>query len=283
VVRGYCCSQTDFLPTPITTVVDQNTFFPFDGPSWSLFFELAANALHAWLAPALTTKRLTIVIGFSLIILICAGIRVGSLDLGWWPRPVSFLGGFPRVFFSYFLGVLAYRIYRTGIITIRLHPVLIILLMVICFSIPGKEGSYYRLALDTVLVVFCFPLIVYVASQNEISGIIERFLLPLGVTSYAIYILHFPLKILFGVDHLSLLPSLIFLASIVGASLVLDRFYDRPVRLALTRWLSFTTASKQKPATHALQMSGNQNDILAPFQSGLDDVSIGAQQIISKY
>ena len=89
------------LPSPTWTV--WAALFPAMVPGWSLFFELyVASGLFALVRGRLAPWLLVAVVVCSGALLIVAAARSGSLDLGsTWP---TFLGGFPRVCFSFFTG-----------------------------------------------------------------------------------------------------------------------------------------------------------------------------------
>jgi peptidoglycan/LPS O-acetylase OafA/YrhL len=220
-----------FLPA---MVQGDSSLFPFDAPSWSLFFELVANALHARLAKFLTEKVLLFFIVISFFVLAALASRAGSLDVGWVNRPFNFLAGFPRVTFGYFGGVLLYRVSSAGLWRFRCHPIFILSLMLLCFSIPLQAG-YLRIVLDLALAATVFPVLVYAAANTEMSARYAWPFVALGSASYAIYVLHLPLAgLMLGASY-STSGAVAFLLCLIGVSWLLDRFYDQPIRSALTR------------------------------------------------
>ena len=94
-----------FLPSPVTELL-----YPFNFPAWSLFHELLINGAFAALNNLLSRVVLCGIAAISAVILAGYAIWLGSLDTSnsW----VHFEGGFVRVSFSFFAGVLVYRIWQ---------------------------------------------------------------------------------------------------------------------------------------------------------------------------
>ena len=83
--------------------------FPVNGPAWSIFFELVANALHAVLLYRLSNRLLWLLAAVSAFVLVLWGMDYG-LDVG--SRPENFLAGIPRVLLSYTMGILLWRMWQ---------------------------------------------------------------------------------------------------------------------------------------------------------------------------
>lgn len=91
------------LPSPY----GQTGLFPINGPEWSLFFELAVNVLFCLTATMLTRGRLLITVLVSFLWLALESSQSGFALLG--ITAETFIGGIPRVIFSFFLGSLLYH------------------------------------------------------------------------------------------------------------------------------------------------------------------------------
>ena len=105
--------------------------FPLDTPAWSIFFELFANALHGfWLHRVRTTYLAGLVIAAGALTLVLA-LGVGSYSQG--SEAGRFVGGFPRVVFAYFYGVVLWRLWQDRP-PVRPHPVLLILVAAFLFA-----------------------------------------------------------------------------------------------------------------------------------------------------
>lgn len=85
----------------------QQELYPLNVPAWSVFLELAANALHGLLLGRLTSRAIFAVALIALALTIWSASAAGSLDLG--ARPASLLSGFARAILSYAIGMLLFR------------------------------------------------------------------------------------------------------------------------------------------------------------------------------
>jgi peptidoglycan/LPS O-acetylase OafA/YrhL len=104
VLSGFVLAPTPFVPPPLSA-----TIFPLNGPAWSIFFELVANVAYAAMAPRLTRKTLIATIMAAAVLMALCTAVFNTMDMGWvWS---AFIGGFPRVFYSFFAGVLIYRLH----------------------------------------------------------------------------------------------------------------------------------------------------------------------------
>jgi peptidoglycan/LPS O-acetylase OafA/YrhL len=227
-----------FLPTPRGLQLGLS-LYPLDTPAWSLFFEIVANAvwfpLRRWLVGPIGWALLGVAaVGLMAVDVIHSGIGGGD---AWADRT----GGFARVGFSFLAGVLTYRFWTR-------HPGLLgrpawlatLGALLLLFAAPGP-----RVVVDP-LVVLAMPVLVYAGAAAQMPGQASAFVArQLGDVSYAVYVLHFPIILavdtllvnrlrLAGVAHPSALTSPLVIVLVVTAALLLDRFYDRPVR----RWLS---------------------------------------------
>lgn len=209
--------------------------FPLNGPMWSLMFELIANILYAVIRP-LGFNSFKIIVLVSAVGLAFCSFFENGLDGGW--SSDNFLTGFARVGFSFFVGVLIFRAFQSGSLTIlRKVPFpLICLGLVLSFFVPPlKLGWIYELT----VVLLLYPLIVFAGSQCHLSGRLEAMSLFLGRISYPIYVLHSPL--LAHLSHLRarndilLTGMIVFLLAVsVAAGWAASVLYDEPIR----RWLS---------------------------------------------
>jgi peptidoglycan/LPS O-acetylase OafA/YrhL len=221
--------------------------FPLNSPSWSLFFEFVANAVMALVWKRLSDRVLAAicaVCGVGLAIAVTTG---GTADLGFsW---TNLVGGFLRVGFSFFLGILIYR--KRELMRISAPPwvLLAALALALACTPPASLRPFY----DLFWIGLGFPILIALAAQREprAGAAVFRFL---GVTSYAIYVLHMPLqRLLRGLllkyahfevaDHRAWAGPLL-LAGLLAVCWAVDRVYDQPVRKALTGWMT----ARRRPA-----------------------------------
>jgi peptidoglycan/LPS O-acetylase OafA/YrhL len=237
-----------FLPTP-PGLAPREAIYPLDTPAWSLAFELVVNLAFVVVWRMLSIRRLVIIVALAGLALIFTAYHYGDLSAGsdWRTLP----GGFPRVFFSFPLGVLMLRLYRERNLRLQLSPLLplTIMLAVLIF----EPSARFRPAYDLVCIMLVFPLVV--AAGATVKPL--RFAAPfavLGALSYALYALHFPLmemtiSALTKITHGNLpryqpWAGLAFIGLALIAAYVADVGVDTPVR----RWLSKVIPTRAKRA-----------------------------------
>lgn len=218
------------LPSPTWTADD--SLFPLNFPAWSLFFELVAN-----LALALLWRRLSTPILIA-IVMACAVAMIRYGDPGAGEAWSSILGGFPRVGYSFFLGVLLQR-FRRGEAGPGWSPWIAaagIAGVLLMNDLPGGSMA------DVLTVLFIFPAILWLVAEREPR--LGRIAQGLGALSYPLYVVHVPVIsiitrgiVFFGGKPEPLAPwlGLATIALLTVLSLLLERFYDRPLRGRLAR------------------------------------------------
>jgi peptidoglycan/LPS O-acetylase OafA/YrhL len=226
-----------FLPTPPGLAIYDWTPFPIVGPSYSMFFELVANLTLALIITRLTKARLAWIIAISALLLAVATMHYDTTGMGW--RYWGFWGGFPRVMFSFFVGVALYQIWRARRLpSMPAWLAFVLLAAALCAPVTGAWFAPYQLFAGFVV----FPLIVLFAAGSKVTGAAERACLRLGALSYGFYLLHAPLIALVEVAlaELGIEPSTLDVALYVGVvaaalalTALLERYYETPFR----RWL----------------------------------------------
>jgi hypothetical protein len=137
--------------------------------------------------------------------------------------------------------VLIYR-FRDRI-RLGLHP--LIALGLVAAALLGAPPDRWRAIYDLAWILVGFPAVIALASAREptIGAGAFRFL---GVTSYGVYVLHYPLQRLIvfaatalGLDVGAFAPwgGLIFIAGVTTLCWRLDLVYDQPLRRRLTELL----------------------------------------------
>lgn len=209
--------------------------YPFNPPAWSLFFELAVNALFALAAPFLRGWRpLLALVGLGAATLIWVAIVHGDLNGG--ARFSGFAVAAARVFFSFFIGVALHRLWAAGRLRIRLSPWLLVacLLAIVLVPAPARWATVRDLA-----AVLCLLPLLIAGSTN---GRPSRVLGYLGRISFALYVIHTPLLYLLNqvgeavaglrVREMGLAGPVLLLGVSLPAAAVIDRF-DGPLRRRL--------------------------------------------------
>jgi peptidoglycan/LPS O-acetylase OafA/YrhL len=229
-----------FIPSLLSAVA----LFPLNGPAWSLFFELVANFSFGLIGKRLNDILLVAIVFFAALTLVLAvsfewlgfGTANGPMDAGLhWS---SFFAGLARVAYSFFAGVLVFRLWKIRTVDFGLQPIVAVgVLSAILLAYP--VASYQKM-FDLCATVLVFPALVFVAACSVPGRRTARVFGWLGAISYGTYVLQRPLygcftrafgdpfpaaALYFGV------ASVVF---VVVCATLIDRYFDRPVRRALT-------------------------------------------------
>lgn len=226
-----------FLPAPPIYDFGGGQLYPFNGPAWSLFFELLVNLTYGLIARVLNRWVLGLILVVGAAAVVFTVTRHPSVGgPGWlWSH---FDAGISRVIFDFFAGVALFRM--RGAMRLPGVPAILPVLMfiaVIAVPVPAE----WRAAYDAGVTIAVMPLLVWLASQANVEGWIARGCGGLGAMSYGVYVLHVPLLgALFLVTTAGQfsVPGWAFVALIVviagAAAWFLHHAYDAPMR----RWLS---------------------------------------------
>lgn len=231
------------LPSPQSP---NEVLFPFNGSAWSIFFEMAANLAYVGAFSYLSRGVLTLVITGSGLALAWTALYFNSLDVGMTQE--TFLFGFPRVFFSFFLGVMLFRLRDTFGFFARssfLFLALFVAAALIC--IPKITFSRLDGAIDLAIVVCVFPIILLVAERTKLFGPLGSFAWFFGGISYSVYLLQTPLmvaysalpQLLVGSKVSAFVPwaGLIFILAMIQISYLCWVYFERPAQRFVTKTL----------------------------------------------
>ncbi|MDQ1831440.1 acyltransferase family protein [Massilia scottii] len=235
-------------------LVSEPNLFPLNSPSWSLFFELAANLAYAALL-----RHLNGMLPAALMLACACGLALAvqadpgaGLHGGFSPETMAV--GLYRVGYGFFAGVLLLRQFRRatrapvagGGLRAGLCGALLLALLL------ARPSPALRPWFDFMAVTMAFPVLVYVAMGCRMTGRAARACALLGAISYPLYVLHVPLgRLVNGV--LAKLPmgplpvpwaGLAFVAVLLPLCWLLDRRVDAPLRRCLLRR---SGAAREKP------------------------------------
>jgi len=230
-----------FLPNLSGRPVNQ--MFPLNIPCWSLFLEVLVNFLFVVFWPALTSRRLLVVCLLTGSVIAFATMQVGNIDQG---SVVSSLPvGLARTVFGFCVGVLIARRVRGSDRSVSNLKVLAIVATV-SVAICGWPRGEMRAMWDLTCVLAIFPLLVYWGTLIDPGPKLRDIASFLGLTSYAIYVLHSPLSSLLnsvarswagdaGVSAGAPYLGIIVLAMLLTGCWLIDRYLDLPIRRHLNR------------------------------------------------
>lgn len=236
-------ANTLMMPSPRSP----NEFlFPFNGSAWSIFFEMAANLLYVVAFKYLSRGILTLVIAGSGLALAWTALRFNSLDVGM--TQANFLFGFSRVFFSFFLGVMLFRLrdnFRLETNSGFLSLGLLAAGALIC--VPKIPFARLDGAIDLAIVICVFPIILRIAERTKMSGRLSAFAWFFGGISYSVYLLQTPLvvafsalpQLFFGLKVSAFVPwaGMVFVPFIIQISYLCWVYFERPAQRWLTKCL----------------------------------------------
>jgi peptidoglycan/LPS O-acetylase OafA/YrhL len=223
--------------------------FPFNYVAWSLFFEMAANLAYAVLLRNVSFKWMGVIALASGLGLVAYVSTVGSMDVGW--TSATFIGGFFRIGYSFFLGILVYRFFQYRPWAWKAsHGTLLasIVTVAVLVLLGARISGPYRLAYELASVLCLFPLLVLLSIGIKPQPALTKAFKFIGLMSYPIYVLHLPLSLVyrntvltwdFGVIGFHALSApfsgIVFLIFMVLVSWALHRVYDNPVRQRLLK------------------------------------------------
>jgi peptidoglycan/LPS O-acetylase OafA/YrhL len=238
----------NFLMLPTYINFAGGALFPFDNPSWTLFFELLANFLYCLIYRFLNHGRLALFVILAAAALVFAAFNFGSLDIGY--NRSHFIGGFARVGFSFFAGVAVYRFQRWRPCPIRISPWLL-LAGATALLVQAVPAGLDRELYDSICAVVVFPLFAYLATAVEPGKIGQNMFVLGGGASYALYLIHAPLGgmlnqffTIYGRPKAGIVFGLAYIAGASVLAVLAERYYDRPVR----RWLTGLTGKRPREA-----------------------------------
>lgn len=226
--------------------------FPFNGPSWSLFFELCANLGFLVFRPK-GRAQIPVLLALAALFVM---MTFAAGQPGGWGRHI-FLAGFPRALFAFYAGVALYRLWGAGKLNLAATPIWVpIALTLACCFAPDTVPGYVLMSL------IAAPAIVALSTSQPRSATARKVSDWLGDVSYPLYAIHLPLlgllrlgySALTGAPYEGFWPLPVALAAAALATLAafaVARFFDAPVR----RWLGRKLAPAPALAAPSLEMN----------------------------
>jgi peptidoglycan/LPS O-acetylase OafA/YrhL len=222
------------------------SMFPFNGASWSIFFEFAVNIPFFLFWRQLTSWRLVAVIAVNAMLLVFVAFHRHSLDLG--SKTPDLLFSAPRVGFAFFLGVAISRS-KFGHSTRAFGAWTALLgmgvLSIIVFGHRWLPAAWVPLA-DIAVVLGVMPALFLLFLRIDLVGIPERIAAFLGDVSYSVYLLQTPLIVAVSaiprvlahdeIAHYAPWAGFLFMPTIMTISYFVWKYFEVPAKRAIRRW-----------------------------------------------
>lgn len=225
--------------------------FPLNPPSWALTYEIYVGLIYGAVARYMSNAWLMATIGASGLLYSIYVMGSDGYFLGSWARDV--VPGIFRVSFSFFMGVLIFRLFRPDKALPKWAPIVLTVGLYAILAIPMLPRG--NRLVDLPILLFVLPGVVYLGARCNIPARFEKFVAFSGDLAFPIYMLHFPImKATADYANSHHLPpletaalGLVAGAFVVMLSIVALKFYDAPVR----RWLVGLTSPKRAAAMKA--------------------------------
>jgi len=225
-------------------MINIHDFFPLNFPTWSLFFEIVINLGYVLIAPYLTDRVLTLLMGASFIGLTCIGYTFGTLDQG--TQRHQFFGASARVTFGFCIGTVQSRSWLARKSKISFHPMFLFILLWLPLVLK-PDGSTLAWLYDLAIVGIYMPILLWLGASSSPSETWLSASRVLGILSYPICVIHVPiwnsLRASYGWQGNEILHKyepwsgfvLVIVLCIIAWSM--DKFVDRPTRRLLSNIL----------------------------------------------
>jgi peptidoglycan/LPS O-acetylase OafA/YrhL len=211
---------------------------PLDGPLWSIMFEVYINIAYARVAKILGNRLLVIIFIISGAMLAVETYFCGSVYFG--NSDQNFTLGFARVGSSFSLGIILFRLHKSGRLNfIPGFPPFLLAILLLGSFLPTSFS--FGWIYDLFCTFLLFPVIIVSGAQVEHTGKwTTRIASFAGWLSYPVYVLHDPIiQHLAHVKHASepirAFTVVMIMVCVVIISFIATKFYDEPVRRFLMR------------------------------------------------
>ena len=227
----------------------KSMLYPVNSVAWSLALELLVNVVYAlvW-RPMRQPFVLAAALVASAVGLIGAALWFGKLDIGFtWSNA---WGGIPRVLFSFTAGLAVYRLRQRWTWRPGLSAWVPLLVLPALLWVKVDPVIY-----PLICVLALFPIIVLIAVETRPGERAVRVFAWLGLASYPLYALHKPTGeiVTWLLRHqapwappFAVWIGVPYLAAMTALCLVVERFYDRPVRRRLTLAMGWSIRLAQR-------------------------------------
>lgn len=227
---------TSLVPV-LSPMLGGNLIFPLNAPIWSLFFEAVANAVFAICTKLrLGTGALgSFLIAGGILLAYCI-VATGKVDGG--ARTDDFLAGFPRIAWSFSIGIVLFHL-RDRAPRASFQWPLLLLVTTLVMPLPPEGHDIF----DVVGAFALLPMIVWMASAAKFGPLGQSLSALSGDLSYPVYAIHIivmrVVSLIATPFHFGLAGRLSCTVAVVIAAIttsaLLYTCYDVPAR----RWLTY--------------------------------------------
>jgi peptidoglycan/LPS O-acetylase OafA/YrhL len=236
------------VPITLGRDIVDDLVFPFNVPSWSLFFEVIVNVLYAivrW-----SKQGVYIVFAVACLYFVMTTVKDGPSGF----LIVNFAGGLPRSTFSFLTGVLIFYLWERGLLPgVRVNPIIPCSCVMVLCLLPYSNTTFL------LSVFIAVPFTVAASIQNPAAAGISKMFILLGEISYPTYAIHVPIYQLsqfawnrvFGLPLTNAMPwpaLLIVAAAVICIAFMFVRWWDGPIRRRAMAEL-VTVKTRRYPAT----------------------------------
>lgn len=245
-----------FMVPSFVTLYDLKVLFPFNPATWSIFFEMIASILFFFFFGKANRTTLAIVATFAWLVLAATVTVFGTLDVGY--ASDNFIAGFPRVIFSFTVGVLIERAYAKNPWRCP-APLFYVLLSAWLLLMQARSLLINAYVFDLVSVTAFLPAMVATGAGVVLTGRARLLAVFLGQTSYAVYLTQGSMiiaaagaaQILFGKKIYDFAPGVgfLFIPLVMLVSYLSYRYYELPARIAARRFGEIRTLNPVGPGS----------------------------------
>lgn len=242
--------------TPSYNIRGNDELYSLNIPQWSLMFEYFANLLYGLFVYKIVKKGLILLVCIFAVMLADSALTLNlfgallphdypwSLNAGWSLDSEQLYIGVARVGFSFFTGLLIFRLGKTINIKNAFWVCSLIIVGVVCMeNVGGYEHPLWDGIFNLACTLVLFPLTVAIGAGSKLLGRKSSAIcLFLGKISYPLYLVHYPLVYLFFAWIDTHHDAPVFVLAFTSVSVVvLDvilayaamKLYDEPIR----KWL----------------------------------------------
>jgi peptidoglycan/LPS O-acetylase OafA/YrhL len=160
--------------------------FPLNIVQWSIFYELAVNALHFFVLRRMSTGALVTTCLFAALGLVTVCWNGGSISGGWWleSAPVGVL----RVVFGFCAGLLIHR--HKDLLRVPSLPLALVALALVAVLASSPVPALWHVQ-DAIVVILILPIILIFAVRASVG--LPRLASLAGGLSFPLYAVHLPI------------------------------------------------------------------------------------------